>query len=448
MKQTMIALLFLYGTSIYAQELLESLSLEETEQGKNTGIEFSGYVRGSVFGGSKDYDYSMVFGESGFQGKLFRNKSFLYTDIRVRSGLQFDDELNQVELKEAYAGYSSGKVDVLLGNQIVTWGRADGFNPTNNITPVDYFFLSSEPDDQKLSNLLIRIKYRINPRIDLDIVAIPIFKPSVYRYDLFDMGGYATFIESSLPGKSLKNGSAAARLNIELSNVGFSLSYFRGFDPFYGFNVKGIDWSGGLPLISYTATPYLKNTIGADFAVPLGSWIVRGELACNITTNKGEEIYVPNPDLQYVAGVERNLNGFNTILQYIGKYTPDFSELDAPVLIDPTNPLSQLQYANELIYYESAMLNRQIFHQQEKSNHAVSLTISKPFAYETWNTEITAYYNFTSEEYILRPKVSWKITDALSASAGYSYMAGPDKSIFDYSGPVLNGGFLELKVHF
>src|SRR4030042_2921158 len=128
----------------------------------------------------------MVFGESGFQGKLFRNKSFLYTDIRVRSGLQFDDELNQVELKEAYAGYSSGKVDVLLGNQIGTWGRADGFNPTNNITPVDYFFLSSEPDDQKLSNLLIRVKYRINPRIDLDVVAIPIFKPSVYRYALFD----------------------------------------------------------------------------------------------------------------------------------------------------------------------------------------------------------------------------------------------------------------------
>ena len=63
----------------------------------------------------------------------------------------------QLQLKEAYAGYSGEKMDVLFGNQIVNWGRTDGFNPTNCITPSDYFFLTAEPDDQKLSNFMLHL---------------------------------------------------------------------------------------------------------------------------------------------------------------------------------------------------------------------------------------------------------------------------------------------------
>ena len=448
MKQAIIGFFLLYGSVIYAQGLFESSLTEETEQKNNNGIEFSGYVRGSVFGGSKDYDYSTAFGESCLRGRLFSNKTYLYAEIRVRSGVQFGDELNRIELKEAYAGYSGEQLDVLLGNQIVTWGRTDGYNPTNNLTPDDYFLLTSEPDDQKLSNLMLRIRYRLNPEIDLDVIAIPVYKPSVYRYDFFDLGEYATFAQSTLPDKSFKNGSVAARLNFELRSIGFSLSFFRGYDPFHGFHVKNIDWPGGLPEISYSATPYLKNTIGADLSVPVGSWIARGEFACNITKDYGEEMYIPHPDLHYVVGLEKNFNGFNTIIQYIGKYTMDFSELITPVLANPSNPQSQLQYANDLIYYESAAFNRKIFYQQEELNHAVSFIVSKSFAYKTWNAGISVYYNITSEEYMVRPEISWSITDALSAGAGYAYMAGPDESIFDYAGPVLNGAFLELKVSF
>ena len=49
---------------------------------------------------------------------------------------------------------------------------------------------------------------------------------------------------------------------------------------------------------------------------------------------------------------------------------------------------------------------------------------------------------------MIRPKVKWRITDALTASLGGSYMSGPEKSIFDYSAPVLSGVFAELKASF
>ena len=446
MKQFIFVLLTLFCVQLDAQGLFES-SINNEEDGK-TRISLSGYIRGSAYGGGESYDYSSLFGESAFQGKLSYNNAYLFTEVRLRSGLQFNEPATEVELREAYAGYNGEKIDLLLGTQIVTWGRADGFNPTNNITPNDYFFFTADPDDQKLSNFLLRVKYRINTEIDLDLIAIPVYRPSVYRYDLFALGENVSFAESSLPDKSFENGSFGARLNFELPRAGFSLSYFRGYDPYYGFNVTNIDWSTGVPLITNSATPYLKNTIGADLAIPIRSFILRSEIAHNIITNYEGEMYAPNSDLHYVFGIEKSIGGFNTILQYIGKYTFDYALLEEPVLEDPTDPLSQIKYANDMIYYESALFNRKIFNQQEEFNHAFSLIISKPFVHETWNAELTTFYNFTSQEILLRPKISWKISDALSASVGYSYMAGQDKSLFSYASPIMNGGFIELKVNF
>ncbi len=60
----------------------------------------------------------------------------------------------------------------------------------------------------------------------------------------------------------------------------------------------------------------------------------------------------------------------------------------------------------------------------------------------------SGYYNITFEGYVIRPKLCWKISDALTACTGLSYMYGPEGSLFDYSSPVLSGGFLELKVNF
>ena len=442
---TMLILIAVFTCN--GQGLFES-SQSEAEDGVNKGIEFNGYVRGSAFGGSEYYDYSSVFGEFCLQSKLSLGKTYLFSDLRFRGGVNFDEKYSVFQLKEVYAGYQSDNFDLFLGNQIVSWGRTDGFNPTNNITPNDYFFLTSDMDDQKLSNFMLRIKYRFSAVIDIEVIGIPIYLPSIYRYDLFDMGENVSFGEPALPKISFDNGSVATRLNFEFSKIGFSVSYFRGYDPYYGFNVQSVDFTSGTPVIINSATPYLKNTIGADFALPINSWILRGEAAYNITNDYKQFMYIPNPDMAYVAGVEHEFWGVTTILQYVGKYTLDFTELHLPVLTDPTNPLAQMQYATEMIEYESALFNRKMFYQQEETNHAVMLLLSKALAYDTWNIELAGYYNITSEDLMIRPKITWKITDALAASLGGNYMTGPDNSIFNYSAPVLSGVFVELKATF
>ncbi len=443
----LITLSFIAVSASNGQGLFES-SQVEAEESTNKGVEFNGFVRGSAFGGSELYDYSSVFGEFCLQSKFSQDKTYLYADLRFRGGINFDEEYTDFQLKEAYAGYQSDKLDLFLGNQIVTWGRADGFNPTNNITPNDYFFLTSDMNDQKLSNFMLRMKYRLTFVIEIEVIGIPFYLPSNYRFDLFDTGEGVSYGEATIPEKSFKNSSFATRLNFEFPKIGFSASYFRGYDPFYGFNVQSVDWTTGLPVITNTATPYLKNTIGADFALPINLWILRGEAAYNISDDYEQNMYIPNPDIVYVIATERNFFDITTILQYVGKYTLNFTELQQPVLIDPTNPLAQIQYAEELIIYESTLFNRKMFYQQEETNHAVVLSLNKAFAYDIWNVEFAGYYNITSEEFMIHPKVTWKIADALSASLGGAYMKGPNNSIFDYSAPVLNGVFVELKATF
>lgn len=434
----------LFITSCLCVALLTNAFSQEN----TSGLSLNGYVRGSVYGANETYDISTGFAELAIIGRYDKGRAFMFGEIRLREGTFFNEHEQQLELTELYAGFRGEWFDLLLGNQVVKWGRTDGFNPTNNITPNDYFFLSGEPDDQSMSNFMLRAKIRPGKNMELDLIAIPRYLASVYRYDLFNMGDNVRFSPALYPEPLIKNGSVAARLNMETTVGGVALSVFNGYDPYHGFDIEAIDWTTGAPLITNIAKVYRKTSIGLDFDLPIGSMILRGEGAYNITSNPENNIYTPLSDFSYVAGIEKNIMGTTVIAQYIGKFTPDFNALPAPVLSDPMNPMAQMQYANEMIQYESRMFNRRIFHQQEKTNHALSLTMMKSFGYDTWTTDITGYYNLTSGEWLVRPSLSWKVSDALTATVGGNYMWGGDATLFAYSSDVMNGAFLEMKVSF
>lgn len=431
-----------------AQGLFESSFTESSSEKELSSANiFSGYTRASVWGGSKNYDFAGVFGEFSLKSSLPKGKAFLSADIRIRDGLFFNERKTILEVKEAYAAYRGNNFDFFAGNQIVSWGRTDGFNPTNNINPNDYFFLSFDQDDQIISNFMLRSKYRFSRHTELEALIIPLFKPSIYHYELFDMGEGSFFTDAVLPSVKLKNASLAARFNVELPKIGFSLSWFHGYDPFYGFDVKNIELMPD-PKIAFQADFFKKDVIGLDFAIPVSSFIFRGEFAYNITSDYEDKMFIPNPFLFSVIGIERDFAGLNTILQYVGRYTFDYKELQAPVLLDPMNPMAQYQYAQDLINYESILFNRKIFNQQKELNHGLLLSFNKSFMYDILNAELAGFYDFTSEEYLIRSRFSWNISDGITAYFGFSIMEGPDNSVFNKAGKILSGAFSGLKLSF
>jgi hypothetical protein len=463
---------------VQAQEEPQSAdSVANTDTQNEKVFSISGYGRGSVYAGSKSFDMASAFAEISLQPAVEKWGAVLKSDLRLRTGYFFNEFQTNLQIRELYVGYHRDKFSVLLGNQIINWGRTDGFNPTNNITPNDYFFLSADPNDQKLSNFLLKLNYRPISGINLELIGIPFYRMSNYRFDLFDlsdMGNFdamlgmgsmgsimpmpsVIFGEDILPERKLENASFAFRADFDFSAFGGSVSCFHGYDPYHGINIEmGRFFSTGgiLPTIAIASVPYQKTTIGADFAIPAKMFIVRGEVAYNITDDKSNKPYIPNSDLSYVVGLEANVGGFMLLAQYIGKYTFDFQELSEPflnvlILTDPQQALLAItKYASEMVDYQFRSFNRKIFNQQKEWNHAASLTVTKSFAYDQLSAELTGYYNFTSEELMIRPKLTWKINDLLSLAAGGIYMYGKENSLYDYSSKVMNGGFVEFKVSF
>ncbi len=437
---------FLFITSLFiiaftnGQGIFESASQNQV----NSGINLSGYARGEAWGANSSFDYASLFGEFALQGNLQTEKALLKADVRFREGVFLGENKSIVELKEAYAAYRGNTVDLYMGKQIVPWGRTDGFNPTNNLNPCNYFLLTTNPDDQLTGSFMLRTKYRPLRFTELELVFIPVFNPSVYRYDLFEISEEASFINAVLPERTFENGTWAARANFELSKIGFSFSYFNGYDPFYGYQVESVQMQ---PQPSIVLQPefYRKQSIGVDFTAPIGTFILRGEAAYNITTGYKNEMHIPNPDIAYVAGIEKNIAGITAIVQYIGKYTINFETLNEPTL---TNPANIVEYALTMVNYENTLFNRKIMHQQEEMNHAVMLSLSKSFSFDLITTSISGYYNITSEEYFVRPKINWKMANALTFSAVAIIMNGPEKSIFNNAGKVLGGYGFGLKVNF
>ena len=449
MKYIIICLSALWlADLVTAASPAETIHRVSTGYAEETELHFGGYARGSAYLGTGDIDYPAVFAEFCARPKLSYQGAYLLADIRIRSGWFLDEEFTHLQVKEAYAGYSGEKLQLSMGNQIVNWGRTDGFNPTNNLNSSDYFFLTSDPDDQLLPSFMLRGKYLMLSGVDLELIAAPLYSPSVYRFDLFDMGDNVRFTDPVLPATSYENSSLAARLNFEFPGIGFSVSWFRGYDPFHAIDIDTVDWAQGAPEIVYTAKPYRKNTIGVDFVLAPGGWIFRGEAAYNLVEDYEINLHIPNPDLQYVLAVERSLAGFIFLGQYIGSYVSDYTSIDEPVMPQSADPFAQFAYANEMIYYESLIFNRKLFNQQDEFNHAVSASISKSFFYNILSLELSGYYNINTEEYFVRSKIDWNIADNLTATVGGSFMKGPEKTPFHYSSTVMNGVFLELKAGF
>ena len=439
-----------HSTQTKTSELPDTLSETALVQSTDIDSRFSlnGYARTSAWGGSNHYPLNTLFAEIALKGELRKGKSFVQTDLRLRKGNYFGSHQQTIELKMLVAGFRGKMLDIILGYQSVKWGRTDGFNPTNYLQSNDYFFLSAVPDDQSNPNLALRTRIRFSDFTELDLIAMPFYRPSVYRYELFDLGAGVEFSNALLPDPTLKNSTMAARLNFDFPGLGASISAFRGYDPYHGFRIAGIDWSTGSPKISNQSAFYHKKSIGADLAVPLGSIILKAEAAWNKTENPINEMHIPSSYWMYVAGLEAGIGSATLIAQYIGNVTPDFQPLTPPMLNGQMDQQSQINFANALIDYQNRHFNRQIFHQQEKSNHAATLTAIQAFGYEAWQAEMTFYYNFTSDEWMVRPTLKWAVSDQLSLTTGVQYLRGSSQTLFGYSSPVLNGAFAELRIQF
>jgi hypothetical protein len=180
------------------------------------------------------------------------------------------------------------------------------------------------------------------------------------------------------------------------------------------------------------------SVIGADAQTTAGDFGLRGEVGYRKPHGDHQtEFHIPNPDLSYVFGIDKEFSGdLTVIVQYIGRYVFDFEEL-SPIAVTDILPVKVLHEKN-----------RMIAGQQDKVSHSLSCRAGWLLLHETMELELVGLYNITTEEYFLKPKMAYDIADALTFTLGAILYGGPDNTLFGTIDKPLSAVFSELRLSF
>jgi len=440
MKTFVLMLAVLAASPAAAQGLFEEALAAADSTGASGGrsYELNGFVRGVFYEGripgGTSFETKSSYGEAALTFRIRRGeRGDAYSEIRFRRGFEFGEYLSRSDVREAYADLYLGPFDLRLGHQIVAWGRADGFNPTDNITTKDMLTRSPDEDDRRQANFLVRSFWNRQP-FRVELIWVPVFSASVIPTQLVVFPPGISMGDPDYPRESLRNSAVALKVNLELASADGSVSFFDGYDPFPG--IDAVTPYAGQLIIKRRA--YRTRIVGADFSTALGSLLgLRGEFAYR--RPRGDYaalLYVPNPDLQYVIGADKEWGDLSLILQYIGRYVFDFHPLEVPSV-----PAQQPTY-------EIERKNRLFNSQQDELSHGVSSRLAWKLLHEALQLELLGYYRFTTDEFLVKPRITYSIADDLTLTAGLETYRGDDDTLFGTIDEHLNSLFFELKTSF
>ncbi len=420
------------------QSLLEGAA---TGTGSRNKTELYGFVRGVGYAGftppPRKPEFKSLYGEASLKvASRFGTFGSGFTEFRLRQGVEFDNNVKDLLLREAYIDLYFGKLSLSFGQKIIVWGKADGINPTNNLTPMNLMMRSPDPDDRRMGNILVSGSYRIFSNLSVGAIWIPAYKASVLPWQFATFPEGVAFTEGPYPDLKFKNGSVAARLELNLPSFEGSLSWYSGYslNPGIALDTPGTNQSS---LIQVRTRAFRHHVAGFDFSTAFGSFGFRGEAALRIPENGYEKrIEVPAPDAWYVLGIDRSFGNVHLIAQYAGRHVFGFEEIRPPA-----DSLDMIRFGLE-------QGNRLFQNQQVAWSHSVSLRISVNLFYESMTAGLFTMGNFSTGEYVVIPKLTYRIADGLQCSLGCEWYSGAGQTLYNMIEDPFNSVFIELKALF
>jgi len=441
MLKRMLMILILITAPLFGQGLFEGALDEEIFDAKSAAglkFELNGYVRSGIFMGARP-------GRSGLEAKYSAAENALklrarkgdlgdaFAELRLSEHFLDGNTRVDVDIREAYVNLYPGNIDLRIGEQIVVWGRADGFNPTNTVTPMNMLVFSPDNDDRRESNFLLRSFWSLSD-FRLEAIWVPVYRPSTLAFEHAELPRGVSIGKSDDPDARLSNGAVALKLNYEKPAFDGSLSYFNGHALMPGIQADLSEAAG----CRISQVAYRIQILGADFSTSLGRYGLRGEFALSLPKG-GDPAWgaVPNSQLEGVVGLDREFGDFSLILQYIGKHVFDFDGLPGTA----SEP-------EQGIPGEIRLWNRLLASQTKEWAHSLSFRPSCSLLHQTLSCEILGLVNFTTGEAFLKPQASLCPVDDLTVTAGFQWYSGPDDTLFGRIDKSVSAFFLEIKTSF
>ena len=306
----------------------------------------------------------------------------------------FEDGKATGELREAFVDVRFGKLDVRAGRQIIAWGRADGVNPTDNLSGQDLTLLVPDDADRRLGATAVRASYVIGD-VSIAGVWLPEFRGHEFALPAPPPGVVFARESGQWPGDQW-----ALRVEQTGRTVDWSVSYFDGKDlaPDLGFDVAA-------PRV--VLSHHRVRVLGGDMTANLGRFGLRAEGAYVDTEDtQGRDPFTKNPFVFVVAGADRTFDGqLNLNVQYLYR---------------------QVRHRSGTSDSVQDVLNSQT----QAVQHGASFRIAYKWLHDTLEAECAAVAYAGPRGGALRPKVVYAVTDSWKVLAGAEILGGQSASLF------------------
>ena len=387
-------------------------------------------LRMGVWSSTRELDSDGPFGAGMLWGKIARpitpKLSFLVDGWTALRG-PFGDGHARGELREGFVTFISGPLEIRAGRQIIAWGRADGINPTDNLTAQDLTLLAPDDSDRRLGSTAVRATYSAG---DISATAIWIPEFRGHRIPLPPVAGGV-----STPDSEWRADQIAIRLEQTGRAIDWSVSAFHGGDLSPDLGEQANRQMGQEPNETGLSLQHHDVTvIGADAAGNLGRYGLRAEAAYFRTEDgHGTNRFIKNPYLFVVAGGDRTIREhMNVNVQYLFRFTTDINS------VVPRDPMFA-----DLVARQQAVMSAQT----QQAQHGASARVSYKWLHDTLEAEVAAAGYARPGGSVIRPKITYAVSDRMKLLFGGEFYRGEAASQFGMLRGN-SGGFAEMRWSF
>lgn len=307
-------------------------------------------------------------------------------------------------LREFYWRYNYGDAEWKIGRQMVVWGRADGVNPTDNLSVRDFTLLSPEDGDQRFGNEAVQ--FNVNTGIgNLSSLWFPHAASNKIPLALLPNVHYQVV--------DPEQSQWAIKWDARGEGIDGSLSYFEGIDPMPDLLVSNLDSTG----LTIAVRNHKVQILGADFSMSKGDVIWRGEASWMQTESTGQNDFVhKKPQLLIVGGGEWSFG--------------ESSSLGVQAIIQQVKDFQSPENINQPILQEVAWRQAATSNQTSEIQHGLTFRLASRWWNDTLMGETSAIMLRPSDSGIWRTKINFAINDHLNFLSGFDYYFGSERSFF------------------
>ncbi len=153
-----------------------------------------------------------------------------------------------------------------------------------------------------------------------------------------------------------------------------------------------------------------------------------------------------------MLGADHTFGSLSVIVQYLGRYVFDWQKQSPQMTLDtsvlPMESMANATFVTDSINGQLAKINQILFSQTAQIQHLATVRFEWLTLHETLSLSSLCLLNFTTREWLVTPRIGYRLSDAMTAYVGAQVFHGPPDTLFGIIDASLSAGYAELRFTF